>query len=53
MAAHHTHPPDEKRALKIRLCKIAGQLAAVERMIDEDRDCPEVLTQIVSARKAL
>lgn len=53
MAAHHTHPPDEKRALKIRLRKIAGQLAAVERMIDEDRDCPEVLTQIVSARKAL
>jgi DNA-binding FrmR family transcriptional regulator len=53
MAAHHMHPPDEKRSLKIRLRKIAGQIAAVERMIDEDRDCPEVLTQIVSARKAL
>jgi DNA-binding FrmR family transcriptional regulator len=53
MAAHHTHSPDEKRALKIRLRKIAGQIAAIERMIDADVDCPEVLTQVVSARKGL
>jgi len=53
MSAHHTHPPKEKKALKIRLRKIAGQLAAIERMIDEDVDCPEVLTQVVSARKGL
>jgi DNA-binding FrmR family transcriptional regulator len=53
MSAHHTHPPHEKKALKIRLRKIAGQLAAIERMIDEDVDCPEVLTQVVSARKGL
>jgi DNA-binding FrmR family transcriptional regulator len=53
MAEHHTHSPEEKKALKIRLHKIVGQLTAVERMIDDDRDCPEILTQIVSARKAL
>jgi len=53
MAAHHTHSPDEKKALKIRLRKIAGQIAAIERMIDADVDCPEVLTQVVSARKGL
>ena len=53
MAAQHSHSPDEKRALKIRLRKIAGQLAAIERMIDDDPDCPEVLTQVVSARKGL
>ena len=53
MSAHHTHSPVEKRSLKIRLRKIAGQLAAIERMIDEDVDCPEVLTQVVSARKGL
>lgn len=49
----HVHPPGEKRALQIRLRKIAGQLAAIERMVGEDRDCPDVLTQVVSARKAL
>ena len=37
----------------MRLRKISGQLAAVERMIEDDRDCPEVLMQVVSARKAL
>ena len=54
MAKHtHVHPPDEKRALQLRLRKIGGQIAAVEKMIEEDRDCPDVLMQIVSARKAL
>src|SRR5258708_17390485 len=49
----HVHPPDEKRALLVRLRKIAGQIAAIERMVEEDCDCPDVLTQVVSARKAL
>jgi len=54
MAEHsHVHPPDERRALKLRLRKIAGQVAAIEKMIDEDRDCPDVLMQVVSVRKAL
>ena len=54
MAKHtHIHPPDEKRALQIRLRKIAGQLSAIERMVEEDRDCTEVLTQVVSVRKGL
>ena len=54
MSTHtHVHPPDEKRALLVRLRKIAGQIAAIERMVEEDRDCPDVLTQVVSARKAL
>jgi DNA-binding FrmR family transcriptional regulator len=49
----HIHPPGEKRALQMRLRKIAGQIAAIERMVEEDRDCPDVLMQVVSARKAL
>lgn len=54
MSKHtHLHPPEEKRALQIRLRKIAGQIAAIERMVEEDRDCPDVLTQVVSVRKAL
>ena len=49
----HVHSDEEKHALKIRVRKIAGQLKAIEKMLDDDRDCPEILTQVVSARKAL
>ena len=50
---HHHHPEEERRASIVRVRKIVGQLNAVERMLDEDRDCPEILTQIVSARRGL
>jgi DNA-binding FrmR family transcriptional regulator len=50
---HHHHDPAERKALQIRLRKVAGQIAAVERMVDQDIDCAEVLMQVVSARKAL
>jgi DNA-binding FrmR family transcriptional regulator len=54
MALHqHKHSPEDRRALQLRLRKISGQLAAIERMVENDRDCPEVLMQVVSARKAL
>jgi len=52
-SSQHVHSPDEKRALELRLRKIIGQLQSVERMVHEDRDCVDILTQIVSARKAL
>ena len=50
---HHHHSIEEQRALRQRLRKVAGQIGAIERMVDEDTDCAEVLTQVVSARKAL
>lgn len=49
----HHHPEEERRASIVRVRKVVGQLNAVERMLDEDRDCPEILTQIVSARRGL
>ena len=36
-----------------RLRKIAGQVAALERMVDEDRYCVDVLMQIAAVRGAL
>lgn len=51
--SRHVHGSAEKRSLEIRLRKIVGQLKSVEQMIQDDRDCVDVLTQIVSARKAL
>ena len=49
----HQHPEEERRASVIRVRKIGGQLNAVQRMINEDRDCAEILLQIVSARRGL
>ncbi len=52
-SSQHVHGAAEKRSLEIRLRKVIGQLKSVEQMVQEDRDCVDVLTQIVSARKAL
>jgi DNA-binding FrmR family transcriptional regulator len=52
-AKEHVHSAEEKHALKVRVRKIAGQLKAIETMLDDDRDCPEILNQVVSARKGL
>jgi DNA-binding FrmR family transcriptional regulator len=49
----HSHPEDETKALKARLRKILGQLNGIEKMMEADRDCAEILTQLVSARRAL
>jgi len=49
----HTHSRSERDAQKLRVRRIVGQLNAIERMLDEDRDCSEILMQLVSARKAL
>ena len=49
----HRYPVGEREALRLRLRKIGGQLKAIDRMIEEDRDCAEILTQLVSARKGI
>ncbi len=36
-----------------RLKKIIGQVQAIERMIDEDVPCEDILTQISAAKSAL
>jgi DNA-binding FrmR family transcriptional regulator len=36
-----------------RLKRAQGQLAAVTRMLEEDRDCKEVVTQLAAVSKAL
>lgn len=42
-----------KPALVKRLHRIEGQVRGVERMVDEDRYCIEILTQIAAATTAL
>jgi DNA-binding FrmR family transcriptional regulator len=44
---------DEKPALQARLRRIEGQIRGVQRMVDEDEYCIDVLTQISAATRAL
>ena len=44
---------DTKKRVRTRVKRIAGQVAGVERMLDEDRYCVEVLNQIAAVRSAL
>ena len=53
MKHDHAHNPKERTALVVRLKKIRGQLQAIEKMVENDTNCAEVLTQVVSARSAL
>jgi DNA-binding FrmR family transcriptional regulator len=53
MKAKHVRPGLEKRALVVRLRRIKGQVEAIEKMVEADTDCSDVLMQVVAARRAL
>jgi DNA-binding FrmR family transcriptional regulator len=41
------------RRVRQRLARIAGQVAGIQRMVEEDRYCVDVLLQIAAVRAAL
>ncbi len=43
----------DKDALRKRLHRIEGQVRGIERMVDDDRYCIDILTQIGAVRTAL
>ncbi len=44
---------DEKKKLILRLRRLEGQIRGIQRMVDEDKYCVDILTQIVAAKGAL
>jgi DNA-binding FrmR family transcriptional regulator len=44
---------DNKDALEKRLRRIEGQVRGVEKMVDEDRYCIDIVTQITAIQAAL
>ena len=44
--------PAERQALR-RLRRIEGQIRGLQRMVEEGRDCGDVLTQVASVQQAL
>lgn len=45
--------PPERKAMLNRLKRVEGQLRGIQRMILEDKPCPEILVQLTAARKAM
>ena len=52
-AAEATHPSVEVKKIRDRLRRAEGQVRGVQRMLDENRPCEEVVTQLLAARSAL
>ena len=46
-------PDDSVADIRKRVRRAAGQVAAVDRMLEEGRDCKEIVTQLSAATKAL
>jgi DNA-binding FrmR family transcriptional regulator len=52
--SEHTHGyAEDKEALVRRLHRIEGQVRGIERMVEDDRYCIDVLTQIAAVNTAL
>ena len=44
---------DEKSAIQKRLRRIEGQVRGLQRMVDEDRYCIDILDQVAATTRAL
>ncbi len=49
----HTHPHTQTKAVLNRLARAIGHLESVKRMVEDGRDCTEVLVQLAAVRSAL
>jgi len=45
--------PETKKDATTRLNRIAGQVGGIQRMVDDEKYCVEILTQIAAVRAAL
>lgn len=49
----HPHVHENTKAVVNRLSKAIGHLESVKKMVEEGRDCSEVLIQLVAVRSAI
>jgi len=50
---HHVHSAEEKKAVLNRLSRAIGHLQSIKTMVEEDRDCSEVLIQLSAVKSAV
>jgi DNA-binding FrmR family transcriptional regulator len=48
-----SHSHTQTQAVLNRLARIKGHVEAIQKMVEEERSCPEVIVQIVAVRSAL
>lgn len=49
----HHHDPEQRKAVVHRIARATGHLNAVKKMVEDDRDCSEVLIQLAAVQSAL
>ncbi len=49
----HVHSPEETKAIANRLARAIGHLEHVKMMVEEGRDCSDVLVQLSAVKSAL
>lgn len=49
----HTHDPQEIKAIINRLSKSIGHLDSVRKMLEDGRDCADVLIQLAAVRSEI
>ena len=49
----HTHSHEHTKAVLNRLSRAIGHLESVKKMVEDGRDCSEVLVQLAAVRSAL
>lgn len=49
----HTHNPEEIRAIVNRLARATGHLDSVRRMVEDGKDCSDVLIQLAAVRSEI
>jgi len=49
----HTHSPEDTKAILNRLSRAIGHLNAVKQMVEDGKDCSEVLIQLAAVKSAI
>ncbi len=49
----HCYSEDDKKRLSTRLNRISGQINGINKMIQENRDCIDVLNQLLAVQSAV
>lgn len=49
----HKHPHQDTKKVLDRMAKAIGHMEAIKRMVEDGRDCSEVLIQIAAVKSAL
>jgi DNA-binding FrmR family transcriptional regulator len=50
---HATHQHRQTKAVLDQLSRTAGHVLSIRRMVEEGRDCPDVLIQLAAVRSAI